>query len=77
MHRLEQARARAPGAQAAQFVLERRVRRLHAAFEFGEVELRQLRHGASHGIEGSSRARAAEAAKKRFAAIVAPAASLA
>ena len=44
MDRLEQAHAGPAGAQPAQFVLEGRVGGLHAAFEFGKIELRQLRH---------------------------------
>ena len=48
LDRLEQARARAAGAQAAEFVLQRRVRALHAALEVGEIEFRQLRHCRFH-----------------------------
>ncbi len=44
MDGLEQAGARPAGAQAAQFVLERRIRALHAALEVGKIEFRQGRH---------------------------------
>ena len=47
MHRLEKARARAPGAQSAELVLQAGVRRLHPAFEVFEIEFGQLRHDSS------------------------------
>ena len=55
MDRLQQARGGAPGAQAAQFVLERLDRALHPALEVGKIENWLLRHGKNPSLVDRTR----------------------
>jgi hypothetical protein len=65
LHWFEQACARPAGAQSAQFVLQGRMGGLHAAFEFGKVELRQLRHVRPMNSRPNPAARVKRAAQGR------------
>ena len=64
LNRLEQARARAAGPQAAEFVLERSVGGLHAPFEVVKIEFGQLRHVVLRSIVLEPRARTRRTASR-------------